>query len=127
MAYRGSFPWRRDVVFVLFQTRGGKGEVLSDYLEFIAGKDRSTSFNRIPEEWMPEPAFDYQKTIIRWALRKGRACIFAGTGLGKTLMELVWAENVQRFSKWRVLVLAPLALPSIWRRSCRAMLSCPPR
>jgi len=83
---------------------------LSDYLEFIAGKDRSTIFNRIPEEWMPDAAFDYQKTIIRWALRKGRACIFAGTGLGKTLMELAWAENVQRFSKWRVLVLAPLAV-----------------
>jgi superfamily II DNA or RNA helicase len=94
----------------LFQARGGKGEVLSDYLEFIAGKDRSTIFNRIPEEWMPDAAFDYQKTIIRWALRKGRACIFAGTGLGKTLMELAWAENVQRFSKWRVLVLAPLAV-----------------
>lgn len=83
---------------------------MSDYLEFIAGKDRSTIFNRIPEEWMPDAAFDYQKTIIRWALRKGRACIFAGTGLGKTLMELAWAENVQRFSKWRVLVLAPLAV-----------------
>jgi superfamily II DNA or RNA helicase len=89
---------------------GVKGDLLSDYLEFIAGKDRSTSFNRIPEEWMPKAAFDYQKTIIRWALRKGRACIFAGTGLGKTLMELAWAENVQRFSKWRVLVLAPLAV-----------------
>jgi len=59
---------------------------------------------------MPKAAFDYQKTIIRWALRKGRACIFAGTGLGKTLMELAWAENVQRWSKWRVLVLAPLAV-----------------
>ena len=89
---------------------GGKGELMSEYLEFIASKDRSVTFNQILESFMPSEAFDYQQAIIRWALRKGRACIFAGTGLGKTLMELAWAENVQRWSKWRVLVLAPLAV-----------------
>lgn len=83
---------------------------MSEYLEFIASKDRSVRFNQILESFMPSEAFDYQQAIIRWALRKGRACIFAGTGLGKTLMELAWAKNVQRWSKWRVLVLAPLAV-----------------
>jgi superfamily II DNA or RNA helicase len=83
---------------------------MESYLDFIASKDRSIKFNSIPECFMPSNAFDYQKAIIRWALRKGRACIFAGTGLGKTLMELAWAENVQQFSKWRVLALAPLAV-----------------
>lgn len=51
-------------------------------------------------------AFPFQRDIIRWALRKGRAAIFAGTGMGKTLMQLEWA----RLTKQRTLILAPLAV-----------------
>lgn len=50
--------------------------------------------------------FDFQRDLTRWALRRGRAAIFADCGLGKTPMQLVWAEHVPG----PVLILAPLAV-----------------
>lgn len=50
--------------------------------------------------------FDFQRDIVQWALRKGRAAIFAGTGLGKTAMQLEWASKIPG----KVLILAPLAV-----------------
>jgi hypothetical protein len=52
--------------------------------------------------------FDFQWDLDRWALTRGRAAIFADTGLGKTRMELTWAARVAR--EGRVLILAPLAV-----------------
>lgn len=54
--------------------------------------------------------FDFQRDLVRWALRRGRAAIFAGTGLGKTRMQTEWAMNVHRLSGGDVLMLAPLAV-----------------
>lgn len=56
------------------------------------------------------PLFDYQRDITKWALSRGKAAIFADTGLGKTLMQLVWAEQVTRKENRRVLIVAPLAV-----------------
>jgi len=53
---------------------------------------------------------DHQRDITAWALRRGRAAIFAGTGLGKTLMELQWADRVAGFTGKPVLIFAPLAV-----------------
>ncbi len=55
---------------------------------------------------------DFQRALVQWSVRKGRAAIFADCGLGKTLMQLVWAENVARRTGRRVLILAPLAVSS---------------
>src|SRR5207237_5345109 len=54
--------------------------------------------------------------IVRWALRRGRAALFAGTGLGKSLMELAWAEQVHRQTGHDILHLAPLAVSSQMQR-----------
>jgi superfamily II DNA or RNA helicase len=54
--------------------------------------------------------FAYQQDLVRWALRRGKAAIFASTGLGKTRMELEWAAQVARKTGGRVLVLTPLAV-----------------
>lgn len=54
----------------------------------------------------------HQSDITRWALRRGRAAIFAGTGLGKTLMELEWATHVATYTMKPVLIFAPLAVAS---------------
>lgn len=54
--------------------------------------------------------FDFQKDIVRWALAKGKAAIFADCGLGKTLMQLEWAEQVRRHTNRNVLIVAPLAV-----------------
>jgi DNA modification methylase/superfamily II DNA or RNA helicase len=50
--------------------------------------------------------FPFQRDLVRWSLRKGRAAIFADTGLGKTPMQLAWAERAAE----RTLILAPLAV-----------------
>lgn len=54
--------------------------------------------------------FGFQRDIVRWALRLGRAAVFAGCGLGKTLMQLVWAARVACHTGRPVLVLTPLAV-----------------
>lgn len=54
--------------------------------------------------------FEFQKDIVRWALKKGRAAIFAECGLGKTLMQLSWADEIHRHTGGKILILAPLAV-----------------
>ena len=61
---------------------------------------------------MPDFLFDFQAALVEWALRKGRAAIFADCGLGKTPMQLVWADNVVRKTNGAVLILTPLAVAS---------------
>ena len=81
------------------------------YAEFLARKrisDPATGIKGSIE--LPMFLKPHQRDITQWALRRGRAAIFAGTGLGKTLMELVWAHEVARETKRPVLVLAPLAV-----------------
>lgn len=54
--------------------------------------------------------FEFQKDIVRWALKKGRAAIFAECGLGKTLMQLSWADEIHKATGGKILILAPLAV-----------------
>jgi len=60
--------------------------------------------------WMPDSLFDFQKYLVEWALRKGRALIASDCGTGKTPMQLVWAENVRRKTNGNILILTPLAV-----------------
>jgi len=84
----------------------------SEYDEFVASKLGSIDTDGIDvdRDDLCESLFDYQRDIVTWALRKGRACIFSDCGTGKTLMQLVWADEVCRHSGGRVLILAPLAV-----------------
>lgn len=59
---------------------------------------------------MPDGLFPHQDDLARWAARRGRAAIFADTGLGKSRMQLAWAAAVQRATGCRVIILAPLAV-----------------
>lgn len=54
--------------------------------------------------------FGHQMALVEWACRRGRAAIFADTGLGKSRMQLAWADAVRRFTGRSVLILAPLAV-----------------
>lgn len=54
--------------------------------------------------------FGFQRDIVRWALRRGRAAIFADCGMGKTLMQLEWARRVCERTGGRALLLCPLAV-----------------
>ncbi len=59
---------------------------------------------------LPESLFPHQRALTRWALKRGRAAIFADTGLGKSRMQLAWAAEVRRYTNMPVLILAPLAV-----------------
>lgn len=54
--------------------------------------------------------FPFQRAIVKWALRRGRAAIFADTGLGKTIMQATWAHEVAAHTGRPVLILAPLSV-----------------
>lgn len=52
----------------------------------------------------------FQRDITRWGLRRGRCAVFAGTGLGKTLMELAWCHSISRALDEPALIFTPLAV-----------------
>lgn len=82
-----------------------------DYQEFLARKlivDPMTGIQDVPE--LPAFLFPHQRDIVSWSLRRGRAAVFAGTGLGKTAMELVWANEVAKYTGLPVILFAPLAV-----------------
>lgn len=81
-----------------------------DYKTFLNGKAQVGSASGFDPVWMPDFLFDFQRTLVDWAVRKGRAAIFADCGLGKTPMQLVWAQNVHKHTGKRVLILTPLAV-----------------
>ena len=81
-----------------------------NYEEFVMAKRRhEVATGHQPSE-LNEHLFDFQHAIVSWAIRRGRAAIFADTGLGKTLMQLSWADEVALHTGGTVLVLAPLAV-----------------
>jgi DNA modification methylase/superfamily II DNA or RNA helicase len=83
-------------------------EAYSDFLETKKLLDVPTGIE--PASALSPDLFEYQRDITAWALRRGRAAIFAGCGLGKTLMQLEWARQVSQHTGGEVLVLTPLAV-----------------
>lgn len=83
---------------------------MSDYSEFLQGKSQLDGDFGFAPVWMPEFLMDFQAAMVDWSLRKGRAALFEDCGLGKTVQELVFAENVVRKTNGRVLIAAPLAV-----------------
>lgn len=80
------------------------------YAEFLQAKSQSGAAAGFKPVWMPDFLFDFQASLVDWALWTGRAALFADCGLGKTPMELVWAENIVRITGGNVLIGAPLAV-----------------
>lgn len=81
-----------------------------EYEQFIKSKSQIGTYDGFDPVWMPSFLFGFQQHLVDWALRKGKSAIFADCGLGKTPMQLVWAENVVRKTGKRVLILTPLAV-----------------
>jgi len=85
---------------------------VQDYGEFLAGKVNRFEADGIDSVEITKCLYPFQQQITEWALRIGRACVFADCGLGKTLMQLEWAEHVCDHTGGQVLILAPLAVAS---------------
>tara|TARA_R110000868_G_scaffold111045_1_gene300166 strand:- start:1177 stop:2553 length:1377 start_codon:yes stop_codon:yes gene_type:complete len=80
------------------------------YEEFLNGKLHQGCDSGFDPVFLPDVLFGFQRDLVSWAILKGRAAIFADCGLGKTLMQFVWAENVVRKTGGNVLILTPLAV-----------------
>ena len=83
---------------------------MKTYKEFIKTKKIVNKSKGIVPKEINKMLFDFQKDIVGWALRKGKAAIFADCGLGKTPMQLEWARQVHDETGGDVLILAPLAV-----------------
>jgi SNF2 family DNA or RNA helicase len=80
------------------------------YQSFLDRRSQLGTNDGFKPVFMPDFLFDFQSDLVEWAVMKGRAAIFADCGLGKTPMQLVWAENVVRKTNKPVLILTPLAV-----------------
>jgi hypothetical protein len=80
------------------------------YAEFLARRAQLGGDHGFDPAWMPDFLYPFQAGLVDWATRKGRAAIFADCGLGKTPMQLTWAENVRRHTGRPVLIVTPLAV-----------------
>lgn len=87
---------------------GSVGAGVSDYAAFLEGKrlDHRNTGHEVEPGAIHPTLFPFQRDITRWAVRKGRAAIFADTGLGKTFMQVEWARLIDG----RSLIVAPLSV-----------------
>jgi len=81
-----------------------------NYDDFLNLKTHTGAAHGFDPVFMPSQLFDFQRSLVKWAVKKGRAAIFADCGLGKTAMQLTWAQNVAQYTGRPVLILTPLAV-----------------
>ena len=85
-------------------------KTVDEYAEFLLTKQKKLTQSGFDTDELNPHLFDFQRFIVKRALKAGKYAIFADCGLGKTLMQLSWAEAVARHMNGRVLILAPLAV-----------------
>lgn len=88
------------------------------YQEFLASKrieDVVCGF-KVDPATLNKNLFPFQRAIVAWALQRGRAGIFASTGLGKALMALEWANQVYLETGKNVIIVTPLAVAEQTKR-----------
>jgi hypothetical protein len=84
---------------------------MSDYAAYVARKLSTVPPTGIASDFtLPASLFPHQRALVSWALRRGRAAIFADTGLGKMRMELAWADVVRKHTRKPVMIHTPLAV-----------------
>jgi len=85
---------------------------IMDYAEFLEQKKITPIISGFDVDLteLNSNLFDFQRVIVKWALKRGRAAIFADTGLGKTLMQTSWAYQVVKYTDGDVLIVAPLCV-----------------
>lgn len=85
-------------------------EKASAYAEFLIAKTQLAEGSGFRPQTLPPYLYDFQEALVAWALERGRAGIFADCGMGKTPMQLAWADEVVRHTNRPVLILTPLAV-----------------
>mgnify|MGYP001607782366 CR=1 FL=1 len=82
----------------------------TSYAQFLATRSQLGGLHGFTPSALSSCLFDFQADLTEWALRKGRAAIFADCGLGKTIIQLAWAQQVVEHTNRPVLILTPLAV-----------------
>ena len=85
---------------------------MEEYQKFLASKEKriiESGFEVQDEELNPQ-LFDFQKFCVKRALKKGKYALFESCGLGKTIQQLEWANQVHKHTDKPVLILAPLSV-----------------
>lgn len=96
-----------------------------DYKDFLIDKSHIGSGSGVKPVFMPDKLFDFQRDLVEWSLSLGRSAIFADCGMGKTAMQLTWAENIHRHTNKPVLILTPLAVgPQTVKESAKFGIEC---
>lgn len=85
---------------------------MNEYLEFLQNKQKTAIISGFDVDInnLNKSMFEFQKFIVQRALKAGKYAIFADCGLGKTLMQIEWAKQVNIKTDKPVLILAPLAV-----------------
>ncbi len=81
-----------------------------NYQEFLEKKKQINYQSGFKPLFIPDFLFDFQKYLVEWIVLQGRGSIFADCGLGKSPIELVWAQNIIQKTNRNVLLLTPLAV-----------------
>ena len=87
-----------------------------EYDNFVAMKSQLRSNSGFKPLFIPDKAFDFQKYLIEWNMLNARVANFADCGLGKSLLELTFAENVVRKENKPVLIICPIAVAEQMKR-----------
>ena len=80
-----------------------------DFLKRKQVRNEAKGFDVSPNS-LNSAAFEWQKHIDSWALKKGKAALFEDCGLGKTVQQLIWAEQINKLTGSPVMILSPLAV-----------------
>lgn len=83
---------------------------MSSYAEFLANKTQGAHPGGFEPTHLPDYLFPFQRHLVDWAVRQGRGALFADCGMGKSPMELVWAQNVHEHTGKPILLVTPLAV-----------------
>jgi SNF2 family DNA or RNA helicase len=82
----------------------------NEYKKYLLEKQQYSNDSGFEANFIPDYLFDFQKHLVEWSIKKGRCALFEDCGLGKTIQQLVWAENIVRKTNKPVLILTPLAV-----------------
>ena len=93
---------------------------LSSYRRFIASKGAHVASEGFAPQALPDRLFPHQRAAVEFACQRGRAAAFLDTGLGKSGVEAVFAEEARRASGKPALILTPLAVARQMQRECEA-------
>lgn len=98
---------------------------VDDYQAFLRAKDHPDTQYGFEHVFLPDCLFPFQKTLVDWSVRKGRAALFTDCGTGKGIMALAFCENIVRKENKPVLLLTPLAVgPQLVREGDKFGIPC---